>query len=102
MVQLKQLQEQQKKHRRKNIDTKASKGRKLRYHVQEKLVNFMAPEPRGTWHDEMREQLFMGLFGSRIASKDKDNKESQLEISMKTDSSTGNLQAADGFRILVG
>ena len=34
---------------RKQVDTKASKGRKMRYTVHEKLQNFMAPESRGTW-----------------------------------------------------
>ena len=29
---------------RKTVDTKASKGRKMRYTVHEKLQNFMAPE----------------------------------------------------------
>ena len=29
--------------RRKIVDRRASKGRKLRYHVQQKLVNFCAP-----------------------------------------------------------
>lgn len=37
--------------KKKNVDTKASKGRKLRYHVHEKLQNFMAPNPRLTWED---------------------------------------------------
>ncbi|KAI4174134.1 MAG: hypothetical protein LQ346_008275, partial [Caloplaca aetnensis] len=33
--------------RKKQVDTKASKGRKMRYTVHEKLQNFMAPEDRG-------------------------------------------------------
>ncbi|KAK3262489.1 hypothetical protein CYMTET_28657, partial [Cymbomonas tetramitiformis] len=32
--------------RRKTVDRRASKGRKIRYDIQEKLVNFMAPELR--------------------------------------------------------
>lgn len=60
LAQLKQLQNQKS---RKTVDTKASKGRKIRYQVQEKIQNFMAAEPRGTWHDEMIQELFSTLFG---------------------------------------
>ncbi|KAJ3025559.1 UNVERIFIED_CONTAM: hypothetical protein HDU68_007005 [Siphonaria sp. JEL0065] len=60
-AELKTLQSQTKK--KKTVDTKASKGRKIRYAVHEKLANFMAPEPRGTWHDAMVDELFSSLFG---------------------------------------
>ena len=49
------------------VDTKASKGRKLRYNVQEKLQNFMSPEDRGTWSARAREEFFASLLG-RTAS----------------------------------
>lgn len=49
-----------------DLDTKASKGRKLRYHVQEKIQNFMAPEPQATWNDDQIDDLFSGLFGQQI------------------------------------
>lgn len=45
------------------IDTKASKGRKMRYGIHEKLQNFMAPEERGTWGEGRRGELFGGLLG---------------------------------------
>jgi len=49
--------------RRKNVDRRASKGRKLRYDVHDKLVGFMArtdsPEPA------LARQLFGALFGGR-------------------------------------
>ncbi|KAI9331951.1 apoptosis-antagonizing transcription factor [Obelidium mucronatum] len=61
-AELKTLQSQTKK--KKTVDTKASKGRKIRYAVHEKLANFMAPEPRGTWHDAMVGELFFSLFGN--------------------------------------
>ncbi|KAF2713809.1 TRAUB-domain-containing protein [Pleomassaria siparia CBS 279.74] len=51
---------------RKVVDTKASKGRKLRYTVHEKLQNFMAPEERGDWGDRQRDELFGSLFGARM------------------------------------
>ncbi|KAJ3219794.1 hypothetical protein HDU67_009606 [Dinochytrium kinnereticum] len=59
-AELKKLQSKKKK---KQVDIRASKGRKLRYHVHEKIQNFMAPEPRGTWHEEMVDELFSSLFG---------------------------------------
>lgn len=37
--------------KKKKVDTRASKGRKMRYHVHEKLQNFMAPLPNNTWQD---------------------------------------------------
>lgn len=51
----------------KDVDTKASKGRKMRYNVHEKLQNFMAPEDRGTWGDRARDEFFASLLG-RTAS----------------------------------
>ncbi|KAJ3123128.1 GTP-binding protein Rho1 [Nowakowskiella sp. JEL0407] len=66
-AQLKKLQQQSKKQRA-NVDRKASKGRKLRYHVHEKIQNFMAPEARGSWHEEKSEELFSGLFGKSDAT----------------------------------
>ncbi|KAL9611843.1 MAG: hypothetical protein Q9167_003537 [Letrouitia subvulpina] len=52
---------------KKNVDTKASKGRKIRYTVHEKLQNFMAPEDRGSWGERQRDELFRGLLGRRVA-----------------------------------
>lgn len=51
---------------RKQIDTKASKGRKMRYTVHEKLQNFMAPDDRGSWGERQRNELFGSLLGRRI------------------------------------
>ncbi|KAA6413443.1 MAG: hypothetical protein FRX48_03189 [Lasallia pustulata] len=51
---------------KKRVDTKASKGRKLRYTVHEKLQNFMAPEDRGTWGERQVDELFGGLLGRRV------------------------------------
>lgn len=51
---------------KKVVDTKASKGRKLRYTVHEKLQNFMAPEDRGTWGERQVDELFGSLFGRKI------------------------------------
>ena len=54
----------------KNVDTKASKGRKLRYTVHEKLQNFMAPEDRSTWSDRQSDELFGSLFGQRLGLRE--------------------------------
>ena len=51
---------------KKNVDTKASKGRKMRYTVHEKLQNFMAPEDRGVWGERAADELFGSLFGARM------------------------------------
>jgi protein AATF/BFR2 len=64
---------------RKVVDTKASKGRRLRYTVQEKLQNFMAPEERGEWGDRQRDELFSSLFGQRMALGEGDEVVSEQE-----------------------
>jgi protein AATF/BFR2 len=64
---------------KKVVDTKASKGRRLRYTVQEKLQNFMAPEERGQWGDRQREELFSSLFGQRLGLGEHDEVESEQE-----------------------
>ena len=48
--------------RRKIVDRRASKGRKLRYHVQQKLVNFCAPVELEV--PEWAEKVFARLFAS--------------------------------------
>jgi protein AATF/BFR2 len=48
------------------VDTRASKGRKLRYTIHEKLQNFMAPEDRGAWGERQADELFGSLFGRRM------------------------------------
>ncbi|QSZ36119.1 hypothetical protein DSL72_007244 [Monilinia vaccinii-corymbosi] len=51
---------------RKNVDTKASKGRKMKFTVHEKLQNFMAPEDRNTWEDTARDRFFATLLGRKL------------------------------------
>ncbi|KAF4278350.1 rRNA-processing protein bfr2 [Aspergillus fumigatus] len=48
---------------KRDVDTRASKGRKMRFDVHEKLQNFMAPEDRGTWTITAREEFFASLLG---------------------------------------
>lgn len=72
---------------KKIVDTRASKGRKIRYgihlhsqlahcpstdssalipnryHVHEKIQSFMVPIDAGGWHEEQVDELFAGLLG---------------------------------------
>ncbi|GLB09926.1 rRNA-processing protein bfr2 [Aspergillus tubingensis] len=48
---------------KRDVDTRASKGRKMRFDVHEKLQNFMAPEDRGSWTKHAREEFFASLLG---------------------------------------
>ncbi|RUS33644.1 hypothetical protein BC938DRAFT_470718 [Jimgerdemannia flammicorona] len=86
----------QSKQRKKIVDTKASKGRRLRYHVHEKLQNFMAPVPAGTWHEEMTDELYASLLGKSGRSMDEGSKD---EAEEETKSMDVNGAAIDGLRI---
>ncbi|XP_066245948.1 protein AATF-like [Euwallacea similis] len=57
-----QLQNLRSKMKRK-IDTRATKGRKIRYAVHSKLVNFMAPMDNQSWTEEAKNELYSSLFG---------------------------------------
>ncbi|KAJ6150608.1 Apoptosis-antagonizing transcription factor C-terminal [Penicillium samsonianum] len=48
---------------KRDIDTRASKGRKMKYNVHEKLQNFMAPDDRGSWSTRARDEFFASLLG---------------------------------------
>jgi protein AATF/BFR2 len=66
---------------KKNVDTKASKGRKMRYTVHEKLENFMAPEDRNVWQERAADELFGSLFGRRVGlGEDEDGEEGEEEV----------------------
>ncbi|KAK8085311.1 hypothetical protein PG997_006582 [Apiospora hydei] len=51
---------------KKQVDTKASKGRKMRFNVHEKLQEFMAPEDRRQWEPSAIDRLFGTLFGQQV------------------------------------
>ncbi|KAG2141350.1 TRAUB-domain-containing protein [Suillus clintonianus] len=58
------MEVQKQKKAKKHVDTKASKGRKLRYEVHEKIQNFMVPViTQGSWHEEQIDELFASLLG---------------------------------------
>lgn len=49
---------------KKKVDTRASKGRKIRYVVHNKLVNFMPQRDTSNYTDEAKDELYSSLFGS--------------------------------------
>lgn len=57
-----ELQKLRSKMKRK-IDTRATKGRKVRYIVHSKLVNYMAPVSQSVFSEEAKTELFNSLFG---------------------------------------
>ena len=62
-----QIQKLRAKSNRKKVDTRASKGRKIRYDIHAKLVNFMAPvvnNTPGQISEEAKNELFNSLFKS--------------------------------------
>jgi len=66
-LRLQQLQKRKRK--KKQVDTKASKGRKIRYHVHDKLLSFMAPVDRYPNQDSIMSQtLFRNLLGQSLTS----------------------------------
>jgi len=65
---------QRQKKSKKIVDTRASKGRKLRYEVHEKLQNFMVPVPLrgGAWHEAQIDELFASLLGEGFENERED------------------------------
>ncbi|KAH8352811.1 hypothetical protein KR084_006571 [Drosophila pseudotakahashii] len=57
-VELQKLRQKMKK----KVDTRASKGRKLRYVVHNKLINFMAPNEISDWTEGSKSELYKSLF----------------------------------------
>ncbi|KUJ23160.1 TRAUB-domain-containing protein [Mollisia scopiformis] len=60
---------------RKVVDTKASKGRKMRFTVHEKLQNFMAPEDRRNWESHAIDGFFGSLLGQKMTLGEEDSEE---------------------------
>lgn len=50
---------------KRKVDTRASKGRKIRYDIIPKLVNYMAPLDMSTYSEEAKTELFGSLFGQK-------------------------------------
>jgi protein AATF/BFR2 len=62
---------------KKQVDTKASKGRKLRFNVHEKLQNFMAPQDRRSWEQHAIDRFFGALFGQKMVLNEDDDAEEE-------------------------
>ncbi|KAI8579041.1 hypothetical protein K450DRAFT_243581 [Umbelopsis ramanniana AG] len=90
----------QNKQKKKTVDTRASKGRRLRYHVHEKIQNFMVPIPAGSWHDGMTDELYASLLGrkQRDLMNEEEAQEEQDEPENE-DHEIVNGEAVDGLRI---
>ncbi|GBP35563.1 Protein AATF [Eumeta japonica] len=71
------LQQMRSKMKRK-VDTKATKGRKIKYVVHNQLVNFMAPEKNTSWTDESKNELYKSLFGKMFEHSNVDLKKFNL------------------------
>lgn len=55
---------------KKKVDTKATKGRKVKFQIHNKLVNFMAPVDHSTLGDKGRTELYRGLFGQTSTARE--------------------------------
>lgn len=62
---------------KKNVDTRASKGRKMKFTVHEKLQNFMAPEDRGLWEPEAVDRFFGTLLGQKMNLGEEDESDDE-------------------------
>lgn len=80
---------------KKNIDTKASKGRKLNFSIQDPIAHFETPINNGyRWADEQIDEFFAGLLGQKIdfneseaesESEAEDEEKNEEEMAIKQD-----------------
>ncbi|KAI1194451.1 TRAUB-domain-containing protein [Nemania serpens] len=74
---------------KRHVDTKASKGRKMRFTVMPKLQNFMAPEDRRSWEQSATDRFFGTLFGQKMVLDEESSDEEMGGVSVE----------AEGFRL---
>ncbi|KAL4885292.1 apoptosis antagonizing transcription factor-domain-containing protein [Aspergillus karnatakaensis] len=76
---------------KRDVDTRASKGRKMRFDVHEKLQNFMASEDRGVWTGRAREEFFASLLGKTASGllKEESGDEDEDEVDGGSESEDG-------------
>lgn len=79
---------------KKNVDTKASKGRKLRYNVMEKIQGFDAPRNVFKWSDKQAEDLYSGLLGVSISMDD-----AEPQAASDGDGECENVCITEGFNL---
>jgi len=64
----------------KNIDTKASKGRKLNFQVQEPIAHYEAPVNNHIkWTDEQIDEFFAGLLGQAVNFNEHEKKNQDFD-----------------------
>lgn len=81
---------------KRDVDTRASKGRKMRFNVHEKLQNFMAPEDRGTWTVRARDEFFASLLGKTASGLLGEGDESDGDVESDDDREEGGLRLFRG------
>jgi protein AATF/BFR2 len=64
---------------KKHVDTKASKGRKMRFNVHEKLQNFMAPEDRRGWEQHAIDRFFGTMFGQKMVLNEDEVSDEEMD-----------------------
>lgn len=77
---------------KRDVDTRASKGRKMRFNVHEKLQNFMAPEDRGSWTIRARNEFFASLLGKTASGLLGEGDESDSDVESDHDREEGGLR----------
>ncbi|KAL4927023.1 AATF family protein [Aspergillus undulatus] len=81
---------------KRDVDTRASKGRKMRFDVHEKLQNFMAPEDRGSWTGRAREEFFASLLGRSAAGLLGEDSEDEVDRVNGADGESGSEDEGEG------
>ncbi|KAI0453819.1 TRAUB-domain-containing protein [Xylaria acuta] len=74
---------------RRHVDTKASKGRKMRFTPMPKLQNFMAPEDRRSWEQTAIDRFFGTLFGQKMALDEELSDEEMGGVSVEDEGMEG-------------
>ncbi|KAI1274690.1 apoptosis-antagonizing transcription factor [Xylaria sp. FL0933] len=68
---------------KRHVDTKASKGRKMRFAPIPKLQNFMAPEDRRGWEQSAIDRFFGTLFGQKMVLNEESSDEEMGGVSVE-------------------
>ncbi|KAI1733687.1 apoptosis-antagonizing transcription factor [Xylaria scruposa] len=74
---------------KRHVDTKASKGRKMRFTPMPKLQNFMAPEDRRSWEQSAIDRFFGTLFGQKLALDEESSDEEMGGVSVEDEGIEG-------------
>lgn len=51
---------------KRKIDTRRTKGRKIKFDVHPKLINFMAPVDVDRWEESAINELYSSIFGKNL------------------------------------